>query len=260
MSFPHPVERSISHRTVYFCRILQAHRPFCSGGALQVLFMVITLTSLISDEISCAYFVLFMSLILLLVFPPFFPVACLFIWKTFIPHHFKDKRWNTGARILNNLAEYTVVLSHFLSRAHLGFVSHFKRAVAHHAANVNNAPRQLKGICGTEKSILKKKKARLLWWPQWQQITLAERRRTGPTSVHDKIHSPWQRASGRGERSKSPALSRATLSHSPPRCPSGCRSLSLAESFSLQSTFTGDLPHNRHLQINQMEQWIFVTS
>lgn len=40
--------------------------------ALYVLFMVITLTSLISDEISCAYFVLFMSLILLLVFPPFF--------------------------------------------------------------------------------------------------------------------------------------------------------------------------------------------
>lgn len=90
--------------------------------ALHVLFMVITLTSLISDEISCAYFVLFMSLILLLVFPPFFPVACLFIWKTFILHHFKDKRWNTAACIPSNLAEYTVTPSNFLSSVHL-FVS-----------------------------------------------------------------------------------------------------------------------------------------
>lgn len=140
--------------------------------------MVITLTSLISDEISCAYFVLFMSLILLLVFPPFFfSVACLFIWKTFILHHFKDKRWNTATCISSNLAKYTVAPSSFLSRAHLGVVSRFKRAATHHAANVKDAPRQLKVICGTEKSLLKKNKyAQLLWWLQWQQITLEERR------------------------------------------------------------------------------------
>lgn len=139
-------------------------------------------------------------------FPPFFRVACLFIWKTFILHRFKDKRWNTGACILSNLAEYTVVLSNFLSSAHLGFVFQFKRAVAHHAAGAKNAPRQLKAICGTEKSILKKKKKKawLLWWLQWQQITLAERRRMGPTSVHDKICSPWQQASGRGRARQEP--------------------------------------------------------
>lgn len=162
MSFPYSVEHLISHRMVYFCRISAGAQTILFWWALHILFMVITLTSLISDEISRAYFVLFMSLILLLVSPPFFRVACLFIWKTFILHHFKDKRWNTGACILSNLAEYTVVLSNFLSSAHLGFVFQFKRAVAHHAAGAKNAPRQLKAICGTEKSILKKKKKSLV--------------------------------------------------------------------------------------------------
>lgn len=188
--------------------------------ARHILFMVITLTSLISDEISCAYFVLFMSLILLLVFPPFFPVACLFIWKTFILHHFKNKRWNTGARILSNLAEYTVGLSNFWSRAYLGFVSQFKRAVAHLAANVKNAPGQLEVIRGTEKSILKKKKK--------------------PGGCDDRSDSrlPWQRGDARdplvcmkksalhgnrevagGECGRSPAPSGDTPSRSPPHHP-----------------------------------------
>lgn len=124
--------------------------------ALHVLFMVITFTSLISDEISCAYFVLFMSLILF--FPLFFPVTCLSIWKIFILHHFKDKRWNSAVCILSNLAEYTGVPSNFVSRAHQGFVSQFKRAVARHAADTKSVCRQLKTRHGTEKTILKERK------------------------------------------------------------------------------------------------------
>lgn len=149
-------------------------------------------------------------------FPPFFRVACLFIWKTFILHHFKDKRWNTGACILSNLAEYTVVLRNFLSNAHLGFVFQFKRAVAHDAAGAKNAPRQLKAICGTEKSIFKKKKpgycddrsdSRLPWqrgdtWDPLECMTKSA------------LHGNRQVAGG--ERGRSPAPSRGTLSRSCP--------------------------------------------
>lgn len=90
--------------------------------------------------------------------PPFFPVACLSIWEIFILHHFKDKRWNGAICILSNLAEYTGVPSNFVSRAHQGFVSQFKRTVSHHAADTKSVSRQLKTRCGAEKCILKKKK------------------------------------------------------------------------------------------------------
>lgn len=195
--------------------------------ALHVLFMVITLTSLISDEISCAYFVLFMSLILLLVFPPFLPVACLFIWKTFILHHFKDKRWNTGACIPSNLAEYTVAPSNFLSRAHLGFVSHFKRAVAHHAADVKNAPRQLKVICGTEKSILKKKKPGYCDDRSDSRLPGQKGDARDPLVCMTKSALHGNRQVAGGERGRSPSPSRGTSSPSPPRCPGQASQLRL---------------------------------
>lgn len=157
--------------------------------------------------------------------PLFFPVACLSIWEIFILHHFKDKRWNGAICILSNLAEYTGVPSNFVSRAHQGFVSQFKRTVSHHAADTKSVSRQLKTRCGAEKCILKKKKRKspVIVWPQWQQITLAEKSHMGPMSVQDQIGSPWQQISGRGQcgrgqPGRSPMWSRDTLSHSP-HCP-----------------------------------------
>lgn len=116
---------------VSFCGLFLQNSPgtqtILFWWALHVLFKVITLTSLISDEISCAYFVLFMSLILLLGFSPFFffqlPVFQMKKRSSYIT--LKTKGETLGACILSNLVEYTAVPSNSLCRAHLGFVSQF---------------------------------------------------------------------------------------------------------------------------------------
>lgn len=117
-----------------------------------------------------------------LFFPPFFPVACLSIWKIFILHHFKDKRWNSAVCTLSNLAEYTGVPSNFVSRAHQGFVSQLKRAVSHRAADNRSVSRQLKMRRGTEKSVLKKK---------------IKKKKLSYCDDHSDSRLPWQRRATR---------------------------------------------------------------
>lgn len=129
---------------VSFCGLFLQNSPgtqtILFWWALHVLFKVITLTSLISDEISCAYFVLFMSLILLLGFLPFFFQSAVFQMKRHSSYiTLKTKGETLGTCILSNLVEYTAVSSNSLSRAHPGFVSQFKWAVAQHAADTKNA-------------------------------------------------------------------------------------------------------------------------
>lgn len=227
--------------------------------ALHVLFMVITFTSLISDEISCAYFVLFMSLILLLVFPPFFPVACLSIWKIFILHHFKDKRWNSAVCTLSNLAEYTGVPSNFVSRAHQGFVSQLKWAVSHRAADNRSVSRQLKMRRGTEKSVLKKKKKRRK--SSVIVMTTVTADYPGREEPHGTLECAgpnllsmatgrWQGTVWQGTAWQQPHEEQG---HAVPQPPLPSQALQLCWKL-LQSSLAAALPHNRRLQINQRKQ------
>lgn len=191
-----------------------------------------------------------------LFFPLFFPVTCLSIWKIFILHHFKDKRWNSAVCILSNLAEYTGVPSNFVSRAHQGFVSQFKRAVARHAADTKSVCRQLKTRHGTEKTILKeRKKPSCCDDHSDSRLPPPKKSHTGPWVCRTKsaLHGNRRVAgdSVAGDCVAGAPCGAGTCCPTAPTAPTRLCSSVNAGGFSLQSTFAVDLPHNRHLQINQ---------